>query len=192
MSKPTVLWAVIVIVAICSSARADIQPLSGSMISDDTFVLDENWGQEFAYDSSTAATAGPIDLLAVELVDGGPFDLPVFRGLPSQQHWHLLWQTPAAASVGGDPVDTLSFELWFNSDPVEPLAIQLAAFASDGGMFPQQAFHAAWDGGEWAFSPSGWNITRAEAMGSHLPAPGAAVLGLIGLGLVGWVKQRFA
>ena len=187
MSKAKISWVGIVIVAICSGAWADFYPSGGS-------VPGESWGQGFVYDGSTV---GSINLVTVQAASGGPFELPVFRELLPRdslggQNWHIAWETPGAASAIGDPVEILNFELWFEPEPVEPLTIQFAAFGSDGGMSAQEAFQATWDGALWSIGSSGWDITRPEAMGGHVPTPGAAVLGLIGLGLVGWVKRRVA
>jgi len=136
MTRLKICGVAILVVATCPSAWADLYT-SGDPIPG------ESWGQGLVYDGSTA---GSINLVTVQVGVGGPFELPAFRGLPSEQDWHIVWQTPASASAIGDPVDTLDFELWFASELPEPVIFQLAAFGSDGGIFAQEAFQAGWDG----------------------------------------------
>jgi hypothetical protein len=48
---------------------------------------------------------------------------------------------------------------------------------------------ASWNGG-WSFSTTSWRPSRTDL--SPVPAPAAILLGMLGLGLVGWVKRRIA
>jgi len=144
--------------------------------------------------SITAGAPGPYDLWAVRISPGYEA-VETFQVGPALSTtatgWSMVLDTPLLASIAG-PAGWISLNMYFaGSAPPALLEIDHALFNGqtkviethwvlvDGSIYNQ--------GGSWDYSNS-WNPTRADV----IPAPGAILLGSIGVGLVGWLRRRKA
>ena len=127
-----------------------------------------------------------------------PFDDPndsefqqraVFN-LPGLVSW-----TSAAAAPGESPVTDLTWWSHFTGDEADQ-DFTLTLFAFNSG-YDWQGATARWDGTDWTFGfhtrDIEWQTFRdAGGVASVIPAPSAVALGLLGLGIVGLIRRRFA
>jgi len=140
----------------------------------------------------TAGASGPYDLWAVRISPGYEA-VETFRVGPALSTtatgWSMVLDTPLLASMSG-PAGSIGLNIYFaGGAPPALLEIDHALFngetkviethwvLANGSIYNQ--------GGSWRFS-NDWNPTRADV----IPAPGAILLGGIGVGLVGWLKRR--
>ena len=96
---------------------------------------------------------------------------------------------PTLASFAGPAVSSMSWRLYFagNLPMATPLELDWALFLS-GQLTAWTHWHVGTDGklDDWWLNPSdGWQPSYQEA----IPAPGAALLGILGLSAAG-VKLR--
>ncbi len=107
----------------------------------------------------------------------------------------LLSWTSAAAVPGEGPVTDLTWWSHFMGDKTyQDFALTLFAFNSG---YDWQGATARWGGTDWTFGFHTRDIewqafTDAGGVASVIPAPSAVVLGLLGLGIVGVIRRRFA
>ncbi len=144
--------------------------------------------------SITATAPGPYDLWAVRIspVSVGVDAFEVGPALSTTTAgWNTVLEQPLLASIAG-PTSPINLDIHFaGSAPPALLEIDHVLFNGqtkviethwvlvDGSIYNE--------GGSWEFSDS-WNPTRADV----IPAPGAILLGSIGVGLVGWLRRRKA
>lgn len=81
----------------------------------------------------------------------------------SNPDWNLIWEVPP---FGGPGMRTRSLDL---GSPIVTDALMFEGYVQD----------------QWGFA-----VSEIQADGQIIPAPGAILLGSIGIGLVGWLRRR--
>jgi len=96
------------------------------------------------------------------------------------------------ARAAGVPTNELLWRSHFRDDP-DTRAFTMTLFAYDliSDLFPTGSTAAFWSGTEWRFDTTP-GVTWEEYQMMTTPAPNAALLAAMGLGLVGFIKRRFA
>jgi len=156
----------------------------------------------------TVRTALPFDLIAVAPVGSSSVLLSdPFLNRFNPNGWTLLVTTPTLAAAQGTPslsgtlyIESFNIELQPSSEPTN--------MPHDGDAFMVAVWGAAPDPlGEWGYQyqtisyqwgiwtvqndeTAEWNISHDQV--THVPAPAAIGLGMLGLGLIGWYMRRFA
>jgi hypothetical protein len=178
MSKRVILIAGMLLFS--ATASAGLVPVGDPIEGD-------SWNQGF-----NESGIGNFDLVAVRMSAGGPFQSPTHRNLGSG--WSLLYEdslpTPSLASASGPGVTSLTWSIHFAGLKTSSLTFDYVAF---NGSTIANAAHAVW-GPNWSITNYGtnpspyWNPSRPDV----IPAPGAALLGLIGLGVVARIRRCLA
>jgi hypothetical protein len=132
-----------------------------------------SWGQTFQVTEGLLFTS-----LAVQMTSPNDyFESETFRNF-SVEGWQIVYERdgePTLAIAEGPGTDLLQTDILFTGDSGNSLEFDFTAYS---GSTPVEALHVGWDGFDW-------QVTLGD-----VPAPGALILGAVGLGLVGWVKRR--
>ena len=211
-------WLGLVTIPVLSTAQADVvwqnrisQPPSSNQTTtidaaqESTFTFEaindpedaSSWYQAFHFGSAQAFTNIGIVLMST-LGDDGPsgfeapgWDFTTIDGNPDS--YSEVGTIPILTAATGDLTNDLYWRSHFLGDK-EGQSFILTLFASDdSGNY--QAAAALWDGSSWDFlAPPAitWEefVELGGISGVTMPLPGAAMLGLLGFGLVGGIRRR--
>lgn len=173
--------AVILLAGACPLAMAELLPVGDPADGG-------SWEQRFLEMSET-----PIDLLGVRMIsEGSEFKSPAYFDF-SDTSWSLALDGTIVASAWGDNLGTLEWNLHFDGSMDDPLVFDYYAF-SDGELV--SSARCSWvDGASavfmWVVDPGGADPAGADdEMYSPVPAPGAALLGAVGLMCLRWFRRR--
>ena len=165
---------VILLIAVCPLALAELVPVGDPEGGG-------SWEQRFLEISSA-----PIDLIGVCMVSAGTaFKSPAYNDF-NDASWSILLDGDVIASARGNDLDTLEWNLHFDGSMDDPLVFDYYAFA--GNELVSSA-RCSWVEGaaacQWFIDPGATNDPPVL-----IPAPGAALLGAVGLLCLRWVRRH--
>lgn len=186
---------------LCPAAWADLTPVGDPTDGG-------SWSQLW---EESSFSAGPFDFVAIRIVGNAYRVTPAtVTGLTStpltSPIWTVIRNDPQLVTMAGPDItgaSALDFTLWFD----DTNAAAAPTFSMDEAIFRDGVLlgtthltykdsllagrNGATGSWQWKFYAAGanpyWNPTIAQ-----VPIPGAALLGLLGFSLIGWVKRRFA
>lgn len=112
-----------------------------------------------------------------------------------------LYDSYLEGTLGNYTATQVQNVIWYIEQEVSSLSQieqSLLALANDGGASWDGDFHGVQVMNLIGVAPGDFNPAQSQLIrekqqpGPPVPAPGAAVLGLIGLAMVNWMKRRFA
>ena len=163
-----------------------ILAVTGPVVANPTMIGGPYIGSSW---SISATAGGTYDLWAVRISPGYEAVETFDVGGPALQTatagWSMVLEKPLLVSIAG-PTSPINLNIFFASGaPPALLEIDHALFNGQTKVIETHWVLANGSLQSWSHSTS-WNPTRADV----IPAPGAILLGSIGVGLVGWLRRR--
>ena len=176
--KKFMIFNVVLLISLTSSVWANLTTIGDPIEGD-------SWTQAF-----NETGVGPFDLVAVQMASSGDlFESPTHRGLPSG--WQVIENHPihpTLATAYGAAKTNMTWTIAFAGPKSNPLEFDFVAFNGDTLL---EKANAKWSGSGWIITSGIWTPTLDELMNPQMiPAPGAILLGSIGIGLVGYLRRR--
>ncbi len=142
---------------------------------------------------------GEVDLIVAQVDSGGPFANPGMTNISGPggplAGWGEIYRNgdtfvaaagPAFNVAGTGQSDPgMTFDVWFESPGSTTPPVQWKFAVFNDGQKKLVSWIMDWNGSSYSYQPSGWTPDI-----SAIPAPGAVLLGAIGLGIVGMIRKR--
>jgi hypothetical protein len=190
--KSFVLLGVLCLMA--SRASADLENPAPPALQPLVAVGDPQEGADSWEQRFRGRGSGGFDLLAVQMASADAFFTTPAHNDFGQPTWGLELDGLLMASASGDSLTRLGWDIHFSGDTSGPLVFDYVTFSGNEIV---NAARAAWSDGGWTITafPRGegayWLPAREDVM-VLIPAPGAALLGLIGLATIARICRRLS
>ena len=128
----------------------------------------------------------PFDLVGAKISSAGDtFESPGARNL-SEPGWTLVYDLPTLLSATGPPTSDISAVLYFANDADKDVILDFAFLSGENLIYTSRSVLVNGQVVAGERNSQYWTPTRAAL----IPAPGAILLGSIGVGLVSWLRRR--
>jgi len=172
----TIMTGVALAFAMSGPAMANITIIEGPIDADSWYL-------------TVGAGLPAFDLIGAKIASAGDtFRIPDAATNFNKPGWNMIIDQLTLASLGGPSTTSLNWRIHFANDSDKDVVIDWAVFDGDNRIFTSRQTLTNGQPTVYESNSQYWLPDRADL----IPAPGAILLGSIGIGLVGWLKRRRA